>query len=238
MTSLSPTNLPPDRQREILRRMLTIRRFEERASADYLAGQDLRRRALLYRRGGGRGRGLRRARRSRPDHLDASRPRPLHRQGRRPQPHDGRAVRPPDRLLQGQGRLDAHRRFRHRHARRQRHRRGRHLDHHRRRPRGADGGQGRRRGVVFRRRRVERGAVPRMHEHRGGLETADDLCLREQHVRRADRRRGDACDARCGRRAPPATAFRGSWWTATTCSRSIGRRAPRRSGRAPAPVRA
>ncbi len=39
MTSLSPTNLPPDRQREILRRMLTIRRFEERASADYLAGK-------------------------------------------------------------------------------------------------------------------------------------------------------------------------------------------------------
>src|ERR671938_234841 len=39
MTNLSPTNLPPDRQREILRRMLTIRRFEERASADYLAGK-------------------------------------------------------------------------------------------------------------------------------------------------------------------------------------------------------
>ena len=39
MTSLSPTNLPPDKQREMLRRMLTIRRFEERASADYLAGK-------------------------------------------------------------------------------------------------------------------------------------------------------------------------------------------------------
>ena len=36
--SLSP-NLPPDEQREMLRRMLTIRRFEERASADYLAGK-------------------------------------------------------------------------------------------------------------------------------------------------------------------------------------------------------
>ena len=33
------TNLPPDTQREMLRRMLTIRRFEERASADYLAGK-------------------------------------------------------------------------------------------------------------------------------------------------------------------------------------------------------
>jgi TPP-dependent pyruvate/acetoin dehydrogenase alpha subunit len=38
MNSLSP-NLPPDTQREMLRRMLTIRRFEERASADYLAGK-------------------------------------------------------------------------------------------------------------------------------------------------------------------------------------------------------
>src|SRR4029078_8028363 len=33
------TNLSPDKQREMLRRMLTIRRFEERASADYLAGK-------------------------------------------------------------------------------------------------------------------------------------------------------------------------------------------------------
>ena len=36
--SLSP-NLPPDKQREMLRQMLTIRRFEERASADYQAGK-------------------------------------------------------------------------------------------------------------------------------------------------------------------------------------------------------
>ena len=38
MQSLSP-NLPPDTQREMLRRMLTIRHFEERASTDYLAGK-------------------------------------------------------------------------------------------------------------------------------------------------------------------------------------------------------
>jgi len=36
--SLSP-NLPPDKQRQMLRQMLTIRRFEERASVDYLAGK-------------------------------------------------------------------------------------------------------------------------------------------------------------------------------------------------------
>jgi TPP-dependent pyruvate/acetoin dehydrogenase alpha subunit len=34
-----PTNLSPDKQREMLRQMLTIRRFEERASADYLGGK-------------------------------------------------------------------------------------------------------------------------------------------------------------------------------------------------------
>src|SRR5947208_3327922 len=33
------TNLSPDKQREMPRQMLTIRRFEERASADYLAGK-------------------------------------------------------------------------------------------------------------------------------------------------------------------------------------------------------
>jgi TPP-dependent pyruvate/acetoin dehydrogenase alpha subunit len=38
MQSLSQ-NVPPDKQLEMLRRMLTIRRFEERASADYLAGK-------------------------------------------------------------------------------------------------------------------------------------------------------------------------------------------------------
>jgi acetoin:2,6-dichlorophenolindophenol oxidoreductase subunit alpha len=33
------SNLPPEKQREMLRQMLTIRRFEERASADYHAGK-------------------------------------------------------------------------------------------------------------------------------------------------------------------------------------------------------
>jgi len=37
-TSVSP-NLPPDKQREMLRKMLTIRRFEERASDDYCGGK-------------------------------------------------------------------------------------------------------------------------------------------------------------------------------------------------------
>jgi len=36
---ITSPNLPPEMQREMLRRMLTIRRFEERASAVYLAGK-------------------------------------------------------------------------------------------------------------------------------------------------------------------------------------------------------
>ena len=223
-------NLSPDKQREMLRQMLTIRRFEERASADYHAGKIygvvhcyIGEEAVAV--------GVCSALdQRRPDHLDASRPRPLHRQGRRPQAHDGRALRPADRLLQGQGRLHAHRRFRHRHARRQRHRRGRHLDRHRRGARGADGRQGRRRGLLLRRRRIERGAVPRVPQHRGDLEAADALRLREQHVCGADGGGRDARHAATWPAAPPATAFRASSSTATTSSPSIRRPARGRSG--------
>ena len=56
--------------------------------------------------------------------LDPSRPRPHHRQGRRAARDDVRAVRPRGRHLRRQGRLDAHRRLRRRHARRQRRGRG------------------------------------------------------------------------------------------------------------------
>jgi pyruvate dehydrogenase E1 component alpha subunit len=38
MQSISPS-LPLDKQREMLRQILTIRRFEERASVDYRAGK-------------------------------------------------------------------------------------------------------------------------------------------------------------------------------------------------------
>src|SRR5260370_33425092 len=39
MNRAQTTSLSPDKQRDMLRQMLTIRRFEERASADYLAGK-------------------------------------------------------------------------------------------------------------------------------------------------------------------------------------------------------
>ena len=52
------------------------------------------------------------------------------------------------------------------------------------------------------------------------------------HVRGADRGRRDASAGATWRRAPPVTAFRASWSTATTCSRSTRRRTTPWSGRA------
>ena len=78
---------------------------------------------------------------------------------------------------------------------------------------------------LLRRWRVERRALPRVPEHRGDLEAADDLRVREQRLGRANLGRRDARDDRRGGHARPATAFRASWWTATTSSRSTRRRA-------------
>ena len=191
MTSLSP-NLPPDKQREMLRRMLTIRRFEERASADYLAGKiygvvhcyigeeavavgvcsalDRGDRIISTHRGHGhciaKGADLNRMM--------------AELYGRQTGYCKGKggSMHIAD---FGIGMLGANGIVA-----------GGICDRHRRRPRGADGRQGRRRGVVLRRRRIECGAVPRVPQHRGDLEAADALCLREQHVRRADRGRRDA----------------------------------------------
>ena len=113
----------PDQQRAMLRQMLIIRHFEERASADYHAakiygvmhcyiGQE----AVAA--------GECSPELGRSDHLDPSRPRSLHCQRRRPQAHDGRALRPRNRLLQRQGRLHAYSRLRDRYAGCQRHRGG------------------------------------------------------------------------------------------------------------------
>ena len=67
--------------------------------------------------GGGR---LLAADRDRRHHLEPPRARPLPGQGARPRADDGRAVRPGHRDEQGPGRVDAHRRPRPRHLRRQR----------------------------------------------------------------------------------------------------------------------
>ena len=134
-------------QIELYTTMLTIRRFEERVVDGVLRRQHLRLRPLLHRAGGHRHRRLRAPEHGRPHRQQPPRPRPLHRQGRRHEADDGRDLRQEDRLLQGQGRFDAHRRLQHRHAGGGRHRRRRAA--HRRR-RGA-GRPARRRGDTSRR---------------------------------------------------------------------------------------
>ena len=140
-----------------------------------------------------------------------------------------------DRLLQGQGRLDAYRRFRARHPRRQRDRRRRHLPIATGVRAGrADLGTRRRHGLLLRRRRLQRGHVPRIAQSGGGLEAAGGLRLREQRLRRihpdADRHLGQG---HRGARARP-TRFPDISSMATTCSRSIATPAKRSRGRGPA----
>ena len=116
-------------------------------------------------------------------HQHASRPRPSDRQRGPAQADAGRDLRQGHRLLQGQGRLHAHRRLWPGHPRRERHR-GR-----------GDPDGGRRgavqpaqarwlgRGLLLRGRRHQPGLLPRVDEPRLGLEAARDLRLREQRVR-------------------------------------------------------
>ena len=117
-----------DKLLEMYRSMQRIRQFETKTRDLALANETAGFRPRFDRRGGARHRGVRGAAQNRPHHLDPSRPRPSARQGRPARPDDGRAVWQEDRLLQGQGRLDAHRRLRARHPRRQRHRRRRLAD--------------------------------------------------------------------------------------------------------------
>ena len=77
-------------------------------------------------------------------------------------------------------------------------------------------GQRRRHRMLLRRRRIQRGHLPRIAQHRGGLETAGGLRLREQRLRRihpdADRDLG-AATSRSARRP---TTSPGISSTATT----------------------
>ncbi len=116
--------------------------------------------------------------------VHAPRPRPLHRQGRGCRSDDGGAVRARDRLLPGQGRLDAHRRHGQGHARRKRHRRRRHPAHDGRGAHGEAQAHRRCRGGLLRRRRQQPGRLPRVAQHGGELEAAGRLRGREQRLGR------------------------------------------------------
>ena len=208
--------------------MLTIRRFEERAWPTIWPAKSLASCIVISARRRSRRRVLRARTGDRSSRRIAA---TAIASPRAPtQPHDGRALRPADRLLQGQGRLDAHRRFRRRHARRERHRRG-----------GiaivvgaglAAQMEGSGVAVSFFGDGASKRAVPRMAQHGGDLEVADALRVREQPVRgehAADATRGlsDEAAGAAGNGIP------GGWSTATTCSRWIGgQRAVARTRRA------
>ncbi len=145
---------------------------------------DARTRASLHRRGsGGRG-SLRGAAARRLHHQHAPRPRTLPGEGRVARSHVRRAARQGSRILPGQGRIDAHRRSRHRQP-------GRERD--RRRQRGHRDGRGvfceasrqrARGGVLLRRRRAGPGRAVRSDEPGAALEVAGDLRLRKQSLQR------------------------------------------------------
>ena len=128
-------------------------------------------------------------------HQHAPRPRPLPGQGRDAGSDVRGAARQGSRLLQGQGRLDAHRRPGHRQPRRQRHRRRQRRHRHRRRVRVEVSEERSRRGLLLRRGRARPGAALRGAEPRAAVEAAGHLRLREQRLQRVhallriDRRR-------------------------------------------------
>ena len=135
---------------------------------------------------------------------------------------DGRAVRPRDRDLRRQGRLDAHRRLLGRDARRERHRRRRVRDRDRRgaRPCGCRGSD----GVVvcfFGDSAINQGAFLENANYAALHALPVDLPVREQRVRdvdaarRARPRSDDLADRAAGVRLPGRRP-----WTAWTCSPS------------------
>ena len=172
--------------REVLRKMYLDPPVRGRRGGQLHARADPRHDASFHRPGSERHGHLHAAHGRRPDHLDASRPRPLHRQGRRRQKDVRRVLRQDDRLLQGPRRLDAHRRRFDGQSRRQRHRRRRHPDRGRRRAflQAHEDRQGGR--LLLRRRREQRGRIPRGAQHGFHLEAAGDLRLREQRLRHVD----------------------------------------------------
>ena len=134
--------------------------------------------------------------RRRPDHLDAPRARPSRRQGWPVQRDDGRTHGQVDRLLQGQGWLDAHLEPRRRHARRERHRRSRRTDRRRRRVRQQVQGQRQRGRPVLRRRLHQHRRLPRSRQHGVRAQAPGGVRVREQRVRRVHRPREDHGDHR------------------------------------------
>ncbi len=211
--------------------MRTIREFEERLHREFATGRDPRLRPPLRGRGGDRRGRLRPPRSRRLHRQHASRPRARDREGLRREGDDGGDLRQEDRPVPRQGRLDAHRRPRQGHARRERDR-GRRAAA---RVRGGALGQGARdrpgRRLLHRRRRLQPGHVPREPQPRRRVGRAVRVRGREQRLRRGDVDRPTTRRASTSPSAPTASACRGSSSTATTSS-PCTRRPARRSARA------
>ena len=184
-------------------------------------GPDRRLLPPLHRPGGRGGRHPARAAARRQRDHRLPRPRPHAGLQHGPAPGHGRAHRPQHRLLQGQGRLDAHVRPLGRLLRRARHRRRPGAARHRPRlrppvPRGR-----RHLRRLHGRRRGQPGPGLRELQHGGLVEAADPLRDREQPLRHGHlagprRRRPDACASAATPTASPAT--RSTAWTWSRCT--------------------
>ena len=146
------------------RRMQMIRLFEERVNDLYTRALMPGPGASLHRRRSHRRRHLRGAPQGRLHHQHAPRPRPLPGQGRVARPDVCRAARQGSGLLQGQGRLDAHRRPGHRQPGRQCDRRRQRRHRHRRRVFGQVRWRPTGRRLLLRRRRAGTGRALRRDE--------------------------------------------------------------------------
>ena len=185
---------------------------------DVRHGPDRRLLPSLYRPGSRRRRHADGAQAGRPGHhrLPRSRPHAGLRHG--PQGRDGRADRPPRRLFQGQGRLDAHVLRREGLLRRPRHRRRAGVARHRPRLRQQVPRQRQCLPDLFRRRRRQPGPGLRELQHGGALEAAGDLHHREQPLRHGHLGQRSSAHTDLPSAARPSTSP-ASRSTAWTCAR-------------------
>ena len=219
-TSDPITTVPAEVLRDLHRRMVRIRLFEEEAGK-LMEGGRMPGFLHLYVGQEAIAAGVMATLRDRRrDHLDPPRPRARRRQGRRPALHVRRAVRQDHRLLQGPRRQHAHQRPEHRHARRERHRRRRHPA---RRGRGAGGvlqGPGLGGGAVLRRRRHRTSAPSTSRRTWPPCCTCRSCSSARTTAMPSSPRRPSTCCSRTSPTAPPPTACRARSSTAWTPSRS------------------
>ena len=187
VTSLNPADKPLDLDRDrlvnLLYQMQLTRAFEETAFDQYSQGKVHGTMHLYVGEEAAAIGAIAALRPGRPDRLHAPRPRSRHRQGTGHPHDDGRAAGQGDRRLPRPRRLDAHGRPEPGQPGRKRRGGRRAAAVGRRRPEHEDEGRRPGRALLLRRRRLERGRLPRERQHGCDLEAAGRLHLREQPVR-------------------------------------------------------